>query len=301
MATPLTATRALSALRAAGMDVVEVNSWETHNRNHMGPWGPVYGVIIHHTGPYSSQAQMVGMCYNGRSDLPGPLCHSVIDKQGTCHLVGWGRANHAGRGDAGVLAAVKAETILPADRSATADGNPHFYGAELINRGDGVDPWPEEQLDAAARWAAALCREHGWSERSVIGHLEWQPGKIDPRGFSMDDFRARVAKLIKEDETGGAKPPASGTSPAKPSTPKPIPPPYPGAQAFGPGKSNESILLLGKHLVRKGFGRHYRVGPSRTWGEADRLNVADFQRAQGWTGLDADGYPGPETWRRLWS
>ncbi|WP_455753306.1 recombinase family protein [Streptomyces bobili] len=29
--------------------------------------------------------------------------------------------------------------------------------------------------------------------------------------------------------------------------------------------------------------------------------VADFQRAQGWTGSDADGYPGPETWRQLFS
>ncbi|GAB2961303.1 hypothetical protein GCM10023080_021970 [Streptomyces pseudoechinosporeus] len=53
--------------------------------------------------------------------------------------------------------------------------------------------------------------------------------------------------------------------------------------------------------LRKGFGKHYRVGPSRDWGEADRLNVADFQRAPKWTGSDADGYPGPETWRRLFA
>jgi hypothetical protein len=59
--------------------------------------------------------------------------------------------------------------------------------------------------------------------------------------------------------------------------------------------------LLGERLVLKGYGSHYRIGPSPTWGDADRLNVQDFQRAQGWTGSGADGYPGPETWRQLFS
>ena len=31
------------------MTVVEVGDWRTHNRNHKGPWGPVHGVMIHHT------------------------------------------------------------------------------------------------------------------------------------------------------------------------------------------------------------------------------------------------------------
>lgn len=78
-------------------------------------------------------------------------------------------------------------------------------------------------------------------------------------------------------------------------------PAFPGRSAFGPGKTNDSILLLGRQLVKRGFGSHYRVGPSRTWGEADRRNVEAFQRAQGWRGDDADGLPGPETWRRLFS
>lgn len=47
------------------------------------------------------------------------------------------------------------------------------------------------------RAAAAVCRFHGWTERSVIGHLEWQPGKIDPKGFTMTWFRERVADRLK--------------------------------------------------------------------------------------------------------
>jgi hypothetical protein len=54
-------------------------------------------------------------------------------------------------------------------------------------------------------------------------------------------------------------------------------PAFPGRDKFGPGKSNRYILMLGEQLVRKGYGRHYRVGPSADWGEADRKNVQDFQ------------------------
>lgn len=53
--------------------------------------------------------------------------------------------------------------------------------------------------------------------------------------------------------------------------------------------------------MKRGFGDHYRVGPSRTWGEADRLNVRDFQKSRKELRGDADGYPGPLTWRLLFS
>ncbi|WP_030237936.1 peptidoglycan-binding protein [Streptomyces sp. NRRL S-350] len=78
-------------------------------------------------------------------------------------------------------------------------------------------------------------------------------------------------------------------------------PPFPGRQAFADGQSNQYVLMLGEQLVRKGYGSHYRIGPSPAWSEADRLNVADFQHAQGWNGSSADGYPGPETWRLLFT
>jgi hypothetical protein len=78
-------------------------------------------------------------------------------------------------------------------------------------------------------------------------------------------------------------------------------PRYPGRGVFRPGASNEYVTRLGKQLVRKGFGRYYTSGPGPRWGEADRRNVEAFQRAQGWRGGAADGYPGPETWRRLFS
>ncbi|MFI1869233.1 N-acetylmuramoyl-L-alanine amidase [Streptomyces jumonjinensis] len=195
MSSPMSANNFLSALRDEGLTVVEVGSWRTHNRNHVGAWGPVHGVMIHHTVTQGT-ANSVALCRDGRSDLPGPLCHGVIAKDGAVHLVGYGRANHAGLGDDDVLNAVIAEQSLPADNEANTDGNRHFYGFECINLGNGADPWPEVQQEAIAKAAAAICRHHGWSERSVIGHKEWQPGKIDPLGFSMNSMRDRVQQRL---------------------------------------------------------------------------------------------------------
>ncbi|MFD9906085.1 peptidoglycan-binding protein [Streptomyces sp. NPDC059063] len=76
-------------------------------------------------------------------------------------------------------------------------------------------------------------------------------------------------------------------------------PAFPGKGYFRPGQRNRYVELLGRQLVRKGFGASYAVGPGPRWGEADRRAVEAFQRAQGWRGGAADGVPGPETWRRL--
>jgi hypothetical protein len=200
MASPLSADRLLNALRDEGVKVVEYRDWRNHNRNHVGAWGPVHGVMIHHTVTSGTDGS-VELCYEGRSDLPGPLCHGVIAKNGTVYLVGNGRANHAGSGDGDVLAAVIDERSLPADNDADTDGNVHFYGFECVNLGDGEDPWPPEQVEAIVRASAAICRAHDWGKdgtTSVIGHLEWQPGKIDPRGpgISMGDIRERVAERL---------------------------------------------------------------------------------------------------------
>ncbi|MEE1774436.1 N-acetylmuramoyl-L-alanine amidase [Streptomyces sp. JV185] len=202
MATPLSASAVLKALRAEGVRVVEVGNWRTHNRNSKGPWGPVNGSIVHHT-VTKGTAATVRMVYDGYADLPGPLCHGMIAKNGQVHMVGWGRTNHAGGGDPKVLAQVIAESygIRPAPptkgNANGTDGNAHFYGWECENLGDGKDPWPAAQYDAIVRVQAALCRAHGWSAKSVIGHREWSSDKVDPRGFTMTRLRADVAERLK--------------------------------------------------------------------------------------------------------
>lgn len=203
MATPLSATALVTALRAEGCKVVEVKSWRTHNRNSKGAWGPVNGVMIHYTVSEGTQ-KSVDICYDGYAALPGPLCHGVIDKDGTVYLVGNGRANHAGGGDPDVLAAVINESygsVPPKTNEhqgsdGAVDGNSRFYGFECINLGNGKDPWPAAQQEAMVRASAALCRAHGWGAKSTIGHKEWSDWKSDPN-LSMPGLRDRIAERLK--------------------------------------------------------------------------------------------------------
>lgn len=91
--------------------------------------------------------------------------------------------------------------------------------------------------------------------------------------------------------------------PAQPEPEQPQgPPPFPGENAFRIGQEHPAVLQLDDALIKKGYTRHhsgasYQRGPM--FSEATRLNVRDFQLAQGWSGSDADGYPGPQTWDRL--
>lgn len=194
MATPMTADRFVSALKAEEINVVEHDGWRTHNRNSRGPWGPVNGIVIHHTAGRDSK----NLVWSGTAALPGPLCHTYLSKNGLATMIGNGRTNHAGTFASNAHSAVVSE--LPAhprpDLSEPVDGNAHYYGIEVENLGDGKDPYPAVQYQAAVRWAAAICRAHGWSENSVIGHKEGTRRKIDPT-FDMDTFRKDVAERLK--------------------------------------------------------------------------------------------------------
>ncbi|WP_326811645.1 N-acetylmuramoyl-L-alanine amidase [Streptomyces scopuliridis] len=296
MAQPLSASAVLTALRAEGVRVVEVGSWRTHNRNSKGPWGPVNGVMIHHTVTKGTDST-VRLCRDGHSTLPGPLCHGVIAKDGTVHLVGWGRANHAGLGDDDVLRAVTAESALPADNEANTDGNRHFYGFECENLGDGKDLWPAAQLEAIERVSAALCRAHGWGARSVIGHKEWQPGKIDPLGFTMASMRDRIADRLKE-----GKPVPAPPKPTKPSVSlsKLIAAAMKDPKAKGTPVSYAGVRTVETALVNAGL-----LAKARLDGHFGTDTVAAYARWQrskaggSYTGSAADGIPGSASLKRL--
>lgn len=196
MSVPMTAGQLVAQLARWGVTVTEHPGWRTHNRNAAGAWGPVNGSIVHHTASGDGPG-ITELCYDGRSDLPGPLCTGVVHKDGTVTLVGNGRANHAGAGAKNVYDAVVAEAAIPSPGPDAIDGNAHFYGWECVNLGDGSDPWPDVQMETIARVQAAVCEFHAWSTQSVIGHLEWTTRKIDPRGFTMVSMRALVAAHLR--------------------------------------------------------------------------------------------------------
>ncbi|MDQ0991090.1 peptidoglycan-binding protein [Streptomyces sp. V3I7] len=144
--------------------------------------------------------------------------------------------------------------------------------------------------DADRRATQAFQQAQGWTGAAADG----LPG---PRTWEL--LASGQGKSIAPAKAGSSAP-----APDKPAEPGPAShgvPGYPGRAMFRPGADNKYVTLLGRQLVAKGFGSFYTDGPGPRWGDADRRAVEAFQRAQGWRGGAADGYPGPETWRRLFA
>ncbi|MFE9660305.1 peptidoglycan-binding protein [Streptomyces sp. NPDC005955] len=299
MATPMTAVQIVAQLKKFGIRFKEYKNWETHNRNHKGKWGPVHGLMVHHTGSDSEDQRE--LLRSGYRALPGPLCHFGLAQDGVIHLIGWGRANHAGNGDDDVLDAVIAEKSIPVDDEANTDGNARFYGVEVWYSGS--HEMSPAQYTALRLLSAAVCSFHGWTEGSVIGHGEWgSPGKWDPgyrpgKMMDMDKVRSDVKETLGK---GGPTKPNPPRPPAVP-TPKPAPPAFPGRQFFRSGAKNKYVTVLGQQLTKKGYGKFYEQGPGPQWTAVDRAAVKAFQLAHKELRKDADGYPGPVTWRVLFS
>jgi hypothetical protein len=181
------------ALRAAGVAVVEQHGWESRGRGEMGT---VRGVICHHTaGPLGGIDPSLPTVLNGRADLPGPLSHLYLARDGLFHVLAAGRCNHAGAGSwQGVTA-----------------GNSSFIGIEAENAGTGHDPWPAAQLEAYARGVAGILTHLRAPAIMCAGHKEYalpRGRKIDP-SFDMDKFRESVAHFM----AGG-----QGVAPAAPAS-----------------------------------------------------------------------------------
>ncbi|EFL32372.1 membrane protein [Streptomyces viridochromogenes DSM 40736] len=155
-------------------------------------------------------------------------------------------------------------------------------GRMLVARGAGAayrsGPGPRWS-DAHRRATRAFQRAQGWKGADADG----LPG---PRTWDL-----LVTGRGKDVKAG-----AVGTRPSSHDVPG-----YPGRAMFRPGEANPHITRMRRQLVRKGFGRFYTAEPGPRWSEADRRAVEAFQRTQGWRGGAADGFPGPETWRRLFS
>ncbi|MCX5081933.1 peptidoglycan-binding protein [Streptomyces sp. NPDC001939] len=169
--------------------------------------------------------------------------------------------------------------------SGANNANVTRLGKLLVGRGGGrfytVGPGP--RWGAADRLATqAFQRAQGWTGANADG----LPGPTT-WAYLVGGKGKNIPPVA-----GGASGPGSATSKV---------PPYPGRGMFRPGASNAHVTQLGRQLVKKGFGKNYTKDPGPRWGEDDRRGVEAFQRSQGWRGGAADGYPGPETWRRLFS
>lgn len=141
--------------------------------------------------------------------------------------------------------------------------------------------------------------QHEW-----LYHQYGSPGGLD-RNYCKMKTRADLKTFMRS--AMPLKPPVKTPAPAKPAPvhAKPKAPAFPGASRFRLGHSDPAVTVLGKQLVKKGFTHHndghhgYNPGPRFT--KYDQANLRDFQLAHKELKGDADGYPGPLTWKMLFS
>lgn len=180
-------------------------------------------------------------------------------------------------------------------------GVPHLYMPELPD-------WAVRDLSAFAAWAhteqgvplssglmfKAYPDSYGTSNgvrmstsqwlafKGHCGHQHVPSGNVhgDPGTFPMAAILA-------------------GAKPAPIPAPKPTYEPYPGASFFKAGRRSPIIAAMHKQLVAVGCN-HYRSSTNTdVWGSGDVASYAAWQRHLGYTGVDANGIPGPTSWAKL--
>lgn len=162
--------------------------------------------------------------------------------------------------------------------------------------------------DAIVAWLVSIADELNirhiiWNERIYrVRYKAWGPLPGRTASSNNSDWHRDHAHVWLEDEKG-----VIPAGPVLVDGVKPTPTPglpstgwdgksFPGVGAFKYGVKHPAVLLLQQRLKAHG----YNPGVLDSyWGKNTKAATAAFQARQGWDGADADGIPGPETWKRL--
>ena len=205
MANPLTADQQWAAVKSAGISkIVENSGWRSRGIWRISKGWKPKGIIIHQTaGNLGSRSvqQYADDILNGDPSCPDK-CNAFVAPDGTLWMNAAGRANHCLQYSNQALNAMINETFpltgTVAWRGSLQNMNEHTYGLEMIATAPNA-----AQVETAARWAAALCRAHGWTAGCIAGHGEVASDRdySDP-GIDMGAFRRRVAAILKSGPNG---------------------------------------------------------------------------------------------------
>lgn len=137
--------------------------------------------MCHHTGASSDITRMLR---DGRPGLSGPLCNVEFRKNGHCHVIACGRANHAGSGSWRGLS-----------------GNSPFIGIEATSDGRFWTPIQRERYPILV---AALNHGMGLDASWCCGHKEYagHRGKWDPGNWDMNHMRHGAFLALERHKSG---------------------------------------------------------------------------------------------------
>jgi hypothetical protein len=150
-----------------------------------------HGGIMHHTASAYANALpgagIYNVLVNGRSDLPGPLCNSAGNQDGSVTIIAAGPANHAG--------AAGGSWARPFPD--TSDFNRRVWGHEICY--PGVSPMRDAQYNTMVILGQVLCQLLGRGPEWIRGHYEtsitgkWDPGFAEGRWYDMNEVRRQIA------------------------------------------------------------------------------------------------------------
>jgi hypothetical protein len=181
----------VARLRAAGIIVHESDGCYSRGN---GQTSNYCGGTMHHTATAFGMAPSV--LWNGRPDLPGPLCNTAGNVDSSVTLVAAHPANHAGASGGRSMGPLPVTTLF----------NKRVWGHEIVY--PGTVPMRDAQYRTAiilARIVADVCG--GGNIETVRAHAEtsitgkWDPGDAPGRTINMAAFR-NAALLQREDDMG---------------------------------------------------------------------------------------------------
>ncbi len=139
-------------------------------------------IVLHHTaGPTLS-----GTVKWFQTEKSQVSAHFTVGKDGSIvqHVSTFDRAWHAG---------------ASRDSFGRENVNNFSIGIEMVNVGDGKDPWTEAQVEAVHNLCAHLIRHRFPGIRQITSHefIARPPGrKNDPKGFPWDRFKDLGVPLV---------------------------------------------------------------------------------------------------------
>lgn len=156
-------------IRAAGLEVVEVDGWQQRARGSGGYDGTApWCVMWHHTASNTSPENDVGYICYGCPDAP--VANLYLARDGVVWVCAAGATNTNGQGGPFMTSS----GVVPVDRM-----NEYAVSIEAANDGLG-ELWPRVQIDAYFRLSLALTNWLGLPPDDVCTHAAWTTRKIDP-------------------------------------------------------------------------------------------------------------------------
>ncbi|MFF4408109.1 peptidoglycan-binding protein [Streptomyces sp. NPDC001404] len=188
----------------------------------------------------------------------------------------------------------RADSNMYANKRGDGSG---AVSVETASNMDHSDAWTDAQVSTLIQLGVWTHQKHGVPLRICRSHddpgfgvhrmfSQWSDGGTEcPGDARTDQFRDVIFPGIVRA--------AGGTADQSPKYA-----PFPGASYFESEPRSALITAMGRRLVAEGCGR-YSDGPGPQWTDSDRRSYAAWQRKRGFSGGDADGWPGRVTWDAL--